>query len=183
VINLNDKSIIGLIDGETIRPVPGPEGRYSVTSHGRVFSHWYRHAHRTVELSQTTHPEGYKRVKFPLGYVGSHIKVHRLVAMAFHPNPNNLPQVNHIDGDKGNNHYLNLEWTDNSGNQRHAFDNGLQNDRRGEKHNLHKLKEEQVFQIRLLVQQGLGLKAIADMYGVSRHCVFDIKKGRSWTHI
>jgi hypothetical protein len=182
-INLDSKPIIGLMDGETIRPVPGYEGRYSVTSHGRVFSHQYRHSDRTVELSQTTHPEGYKRVKFPLGYPGSHIKVHRLVAMAFHSNPNDLPQVNHIDGNKGNNHYLNLEWTDNSGNQRHAFDTGLQNDRKGVKHNLAKLDDEKVFEIRKLLEQGNTLQFVADIYGVSKHCIFDIKKGRSWTHI
>jgi hypothetical protein len=178
------KSIIGLMDGETIRPVPGHEGRYSVTSHGRVFSHFYKKDHRTVELSQTTHPEGYKRVKFPLGYPGSHIKVHRLVAMAFHPNPKNLPQVNHIDGNKGNNHYLNLEWTDNSGNQRHAFDTGLQKSRAGEKHNQHKLTESQVYEIKSLLQSdGMTLARIGGMYGVSMHCIFDIKKGRSWTHL
>jgi len=182
-INLDSKAIIGLMDGETIRPVPGHEGRYSVTSHGRVFSHQYRHSDRTVELSQTTHPEGYKRVKFPLGYAGSHIKVHRLVAMAFHPNPKELPQVNHIDGNKGNNHYLNLEWTDNSGNQRHAFDNGLQNDRRGEKHNMHKLKEEDVFQIRKMLDSDMTLQQIAGQFGVSKHCIFDIKRKRSWNHI
>lgn len=179
----DSKAIIGLMDGELIRPVPGYEGRYSVTSHGRVFSHWYRQNHRTVELSQTTHPEGYKRVKFPLGYPGSHIKVHRLVAMAFHPNPNNFDQVNHIDGNKGNNHYLNLEWTNNSGNQRHAFDTGLQNDRKGENHNMHKLTEVQVLEIRRLLKAGYKRKALGEMFGVSMHCVFDIDRGRSWTHI
>lgn len=182
--SLKDKPIIGLMDGETIRPVPGHEGLYSVTSHGRVFSHRYKMGDRTVELSQTTHPEGYKRVKFPLGYPGSHIKVHRLVAMAFHPNQNNLPQVNHLDGNKGNNHYLNLEWTDNSGNQRHAFDMGLQSDRKGEAHNMHKLTEKDVYEIRELLQKGdMTLKAIGDIFGVSMYCIHDIKRGRSWTHL
>lgn len=179
-----NKQIIGLMSGETIKAVPGHEGRYSVTSHGRVFSHFYRHDHRTVELCQMTHPEGYKQVKFPLGYPGSHIKVHRLVAMAFHPNPNNLPQVNHIDGNKGNNHYLNLEWTDNSGNQRHAFATGLQSERKGEAHNMHKLTDDDVRKIRQLLASSRHTQFdIGKMFGVSNFCISDIKRGKTWTHI
>lgn len=52
-------------------------------------------------------------------------KIHRLVAQAFIPNPNNLPQVNHKDGNTFNNNVTNLEWCDNSHNQKHAWANGL----------------------------------------------------------
>jgi hypothetical protein len=61
--------------------------------------------------------------------------VHRLVAKAFIPNPNNLPQVNHLSGNKQDNTVENLEWTDASGNALHAYQTGL-NTNCGCTHNL-----------------------------------------------
>lgn len=56
---------------------------------------------------------------------GRKFYVHRLVAQAFIPNPNNLPEVNHIDGNRQNNHISNLEWVDSLGNKLHAIRTGL----------------------------------------------------------
>ena len=53
--------------------------------------------------------------------------LHRLVALTFLSNPNNKPQINHIDGNKTNNNITNLEWVTNQENQIHKFKNGLGN--------------------------------------------------------
>lgn len=77
--------------------------------------------------------------------------VHRLVATAFIPNPDNLPQINHIDGNKDNNCVENLEWCDNGYNCRHAFNFGLKSKAKMSAHSsLRKLTEEQVCFIKQL---------------------------------
>ena len=64
---------------------------------------------------------GYLKVR-----IGSkEMRVHRLVALAFIPNPMNKPDVNHIDGNKENNRVENLEWVTKSENMKHAYENGL----------------------------------------------------------
>ena len=82
---------------------------YSVSDDGRVFF-------QGNELPQKPNSQGYMYVTIN----GKRVRVHRLVAMAFVPNPHNKPDVNHIDGNKQNNHYTNLEWVTKSENQKHA---------------------------------------------------------------
>ena len=65
---------------------------------------------------------GYYRINLVLKDHSHHnFSIHRLVAEYFIPNPDNLPVVNHLDGNKLNNDYTNLEWTTYSGNWQHAL--------------------------------------------------------------
>lgn len=76
-------------------------------------------------LKPSTISKGYKGITLTKDKKRYSKKVHRLVAETFIPNPENKPQVNHIDCNKENNRIDNLEWCTNSENQIHAFKNGL----------------------------------------------------------
>lgn len=78
-------------------------------------------------LKQSKNKYGYMQVRLSKSRKNKFsYTVHRLVAIAFIPNDNNYDQVNHIDGNKQNNYIENIEWCDNSYNQIHAYQNGLQ---------------------------------------------------------
>ena len=68
---------------------------------------------------------GYLIVKLRENNKSKNYKVHRIVAKVYLDNYKNLPQVNHIDGNKLNNHWTNLEWVSGSDNMKHAYKYGL----------------------------------------------------------
>ena len=109
------------LDGEVWKDVVGFEGKYMVSSLGRVISlsfpivagnlHYVRRPHF---LNITNDINGYQSVGLKISKnKDKRIKVHRLVAMAFIPNPNNYPIINHKDENKKNNRVENLEWCTN----------------------------------------------------------------------
>ena len=106
---------------EIWKDIKGYEGLYKISNKGNV-----RSLKRNVILKPGINHKGYYYVILYKKSISKSYRIHRLVAEAFVPNPNNLPQVNHKNGIKTCNEDWNLEWTDNSGNQKHAFANGLQ---------------------------------------------------------
>ena len=88
-----------------MRDIPGYEGLYAATEDGRIWS--YR---SKKFLKPRITNSGYCRVALYKDGKAKDFLVHRLVVEAYLPNPDNLPQVNHLDEDKTNNALLNLEW-------------------------------------------------------------------------
>ena len=92
---------------EEWRSIPGYEGLYEVSNKGNV-----RNVRRNTLLRLPKTNKGYIQVVLCKNGIMNGLKVHRLVAQAFIPNPDNLPMVNHKDEDKTNNNVDNLEWCD-----------------------------------------------------------------------
>lgn len=109
------------------------------------------------------------------------LKPHRLFAQIFLPNPKNMPEVNHIDGDKlNNNPKTNLEWCDKLHNMRHAFKTGLIVPCKGAKKPQSKLTEEQVLEIFDSKESG---RKIAHKYGIDFTGVYNIRRGLTWNSV
>ncbi len=106
-----------------------------------------------------------------------HFTIHRLKAIAFIPNPDNLPWVNHKDGDKRNNDLTNLEWCTPKHNIIHARDMGLTVAARGEKQGASKLKENQVIDIFMSKEKN---KVLGEKYNVNQTTIRAIRNGSNW---
>lgn len=116
--------------------------------------------------------KGYLRVQL----CGKRYFVHRLVAEKYLPNPNNLEQVNHKDGNKTNNNVENLEWVSNETNHIHAVKSGLLLS--GEKCSWSKLNWDKVNFIRENPQ--ISAKELAETFGVSVSTIRDVKNYKIW---
>ena len=108
---------------EEWKSIPGYEGIYEVSNLGRVRSveRCDRFNRKIVsKILKPNYVSGYLRVGMYKNKTFKYYLIHRLVAQAFLPNPDNLPQVNHKDEDKSNNRVDNLEWCDRSYNMNYG---------------------------------------------------------------
>jgi hypothetical protein len=123
---------------EIWKDINGYEGYYQISNKGNVRSvdrFDGVHDRAGTVIKQSLKPNGYLQVGLRKHNQRKWVGVHRLVAIHFIDNPENKPQVNHIDGNKQNNTVENLEWVTQEENQQHAIRTGLRkNVRRRENH-------------------------------------------------
>ena len=124
---------------EIWKDIKGYEGLYQVSNMGRIKSLNYRNTGEEGILRHSLDSYGYLKVTLHKNGKQKYFRIHRLVAETFIPNVNNLPEVNHIDENKENNHVENLEWCDRKYNNNY----GSRNERasvsmKGKKHKLKK---------------------------------------------
>jgi len=159
----------GLLNMESWRPIKGFETRYTVSNTGLVFSKLTGRY-----LTPKVDRYGYEVVTLCKNGKAKYITVHRLVAMAFIPNPNGLPCVNHKDENKRNNRVENLEWVTVKENDNY----GTRNQRMAESK-----KKVQIAQYDLnmtLIRVHPGVKDAHRNTGVNRNSIRDVcRKKRS----
>ena len=120
---------------------------------------------------------GYMAYSFSVANKANNRYLHRLLAEAFLPNPKNLPEVNHIDGDRSNYQLCNLEWVSHQTNMAHAKRTGLIPPVTNSKHG------EKILEIRARLARGERARDIAACLGMSESSLSQIKNGKQWGHI
>lgn len=148
---------------------------YYITEDGRVYS--------TVTNKYLKLNNAQRYLQVSLGKRNTS-QVHRLVAECYCENPNGYKEVNHIDGNKTNNHYTNLEWCSRSQNAQHAYDNGLISYNKGEDCYQAILKENEIIEMRDLFDSGImSCKELAEKYNRPYMTIYYVIKRKSWKHV
>jgi transposase len=153
--------------------------KYVIKSNGEIYS-----LYKNITMNQVLQERiGYYRIQLKADDgTKNTLLVHRLVALAFIPNPENKPEVNHIDGNKLNNDVSNLEWTTKHENMKHAHLLKLRdNNGTGNPRNL--LAEKEVLDIYDKLLDGARVSDLATSYNVSRPTISDIKSKRNWQEL
>lgn len=159
---------------EIWKDIEGYEGLYQVSTYGNIKSlarprkngNGKCYIQKEKLLKQTFTSTGYKKVELYKDGKRKSFKVHRLVAMAFIPNPDNKPEVNHINGNKINNNIDNLEWVTSSENSVHAYETGLSPNKK-------ELDEDKIIE---LYNNGTPKEEIAKIFDVSNVVIKRILK-------
>jgi len=163
------------------------EGRYIVSNTGKVKSLLDSHLNVLLEPREKllhlgkhgyVHTSFYKNKRMKL------MKIHRLVAQAFIPNPNNYATVNHKDCDKTNNHVSNLEWCTTAENNKHAHENGRFTYKFGEESSYVKWTNQEVIDIKTDINKGLTSKELFTKYPklCSKH-LYLFRKNKTFSNL
>jgi len=163
---------------------------YSVSEEGKVWRDEHEMTYSNGRVRTMPEKEKQIQVRPKTGYNTVNLfkkqkyrqlYVHRLVAEAFIPNPDNLPQVNHKDGDKSNNHVSNLEWCSALHNMRHSVDIGLRPLGKDVHNSI--LNEEIVVQILDLYDTKMKITKIAELVGYGLYVVKHVCYNETWKHV
>jgi len=171
------KDIVGFEEYYQINNTGDVIAKERVSWNGKVYV-----VRKRKKIKSQKDGNGYVQVPLSINKKQKRYLVHRLVATAFIPNPENKPQVNHINGIKTDNFVKNLEWSTRSENVSHSFKIGLQSNK-GEKHPTNILTESLVKEIRSkYIPNIYSTYRLAKEYGVSRVTISDVIKRRSWDY-
>lgn len=166
---------------EQYKPINGFSD-YQISNFGNVLSNNNYNRQGSKKLSPYLNKgRGYLYISLQTEEGRKNCILHRLVAQAFIPNPDNKPHVNHIDCNKTNNRANNLEWVTAKENAQHAIANDLVNPTRGEMSGMSKLTEEKVIDI--LSIKDKSYNQIAKDFGVKYSTIAHIKRGSRWAHV
>lgn len=126
---------------EVFVDVKGTNGQYQISNTGKLKSMpktWICGINTIRTKGETflkwCNSGGYSLTIIKINGIKKNIHLHRLLAEHFIPNPDNKPEVNHINGNKGDNRLENLEWATSSENRKHAYDTGLKRVFSGKNH-------------------------------------------------
>jgi len=136
---------------------------------------------RKALLKSQYNKRGYKRIRLKIGESWKIFQIHRLVAMAFIPNPDNKPQVNHINGIKDDNRVENLEWVTGKENIIHSVKTGLAN--HFNKKAIQKIKDGVVIKT---YESSLAAERDGFLASAIRHCISGGRKthkGYEWKQL
>lgn len=178
---------------EIWKPIPGFENSYQASNFGNIKSLsrpiYYKSGNyrmsKEIVLAKTIFGGQYYGVTLSENNKKRKHHLHRFIAETWIPNPENLPCVNHIDGNKLNNRIDNLEWCTYSHNNIHAYTTGLKvpYERCGAKNPKSVLTDELVGEIRSLKLCGFTCPEIAKKLNLNKNTVYDVFVGKSWRHI
>jgi len=161
---------------EIWKDIVGYEGSYQISDFGRITSY------DRISIDGRRLKGCIKKLSIHhTGYLHASLYsklflVHRLVAEAFIPNPENKPDINHINGCKIDNRVINLEWTDDFMNQQHSYKTVLF-------HANAKLTPNDVENIRALLNSGYPQMKIAAMFSVDPTTISKINTGKIWFYV
>lgn len=163
-------------DGEMVREIKDAPG-YGITNKSRVVN-----LKEGTLLKPKVDATGYLKVTMFLEGRRVEKRVHRLVAEYFIPNPDGLPIVNHLDGDKTNADISNLEWTTPKGNAIHALEHGLL--RIGEEAPTAKITEDEALSIINDISNGMTNREIQEKYPSATKSIVEKLRNKSrWKHL